>query len=354
MSKVDEYQEINNLLNEFIQSIHFYEKDEACTFYEHLKDIDTSQLDQATLDKLELYTFRYYTFIHDYSNALEIMNKLHTRYDSMDEEDQILFNTYEGIYKVSHEDIEIGIGIFQKIIDEYDDLPGIVKSDLYYHLCWGYVYLDDYKRSVVFGNKALDLYLGEFNLLRIIYTQMLLAISHLNLGFYNEAEDIYKHLIRNTKILRLNKLLPHIEYNQIAALVKAGNYSKAIKNTQNLLKTLDKDEELYIKTLLSLAEAKIMNRELSDIEELIELVKERSSRKQAFEKYELLSNYYERKLASEYDAYKYLIDKLAPYLLKNKEKKLLLDLTRMMGDYFIKQRNYELASNYYELNLSLN
>ncbi|MET3697100.1 hypothetical protein SAMN05877753_101322 [Bacillus oleivorans] len=354
MNKVEDLLEVNNLLNDFIEAIHFYDKDEATALYEKVRLIEREGLDKEVIDRLDLFLFRYFVFVHDYEKSEEIEKELQSRFESFSTENQIIFNTYYSVAKIVNININPALEMFHSILDDNPDLPDFLLSDIYYHLCWGYVYLDDYKRSVVYGNKALDLYLSEFNYFRIIYTQMLLAISHFNLGFYDEAEEIYKHLIRNSKLVNLHHLVPHIEYNHCVSLTKSGNYVKAIENTRSLLNILNKDEEIYIQTLLSLLEAKIMQRDLSEVEDLIELAKERSSKNKSFEKYTLLTIYYEKKLSSEYDAYRYLTNTLAPYLLENSEKKVLSDLTKMMGDYFIKQRNYELASNYYELNLSLN
>ncbi|WP_243297715.1 hypothetical protein [Bacillus litorisediminis] len=355
MNKVEDLQEVNNLLNEFIEAIHFYDKDEATALYEKVKLIERKGLDQEIIDRLDLFLYRYFIFIHDYEKSEEYGKELQSRFESLSTENQVVFNTYYAVDKIFKVDVDPAIEIFHSILNDYNDIPDFISSDIYYHLCWGYVYLDDYKRSIIYGNKALDLYLSEFNLLRIIYTQMLIFICHINLGFYDEAEELYKHLIRNTKFTHLFHLNAQIEYNHSLSLAKEGKYSIAIEKSRKLLDTLeDNNEVLYLMTLMSLVEAKIMNRELQDVKELIELGKQRSSKNETLKKFYLMSVYYEKKLSSENDAYTYLTDTLAPFLLNTNEKKLLLDLTKTMGDYFIKQRNYELASKYYELNLSLN
>ena len=354
MNQVDDLQEVNNLLNEFIEAIHFYDKNEATALYEKIRLIEREGLDQDLIDRLDLFLYRYFIFIHDFEKSEQIEKELQSRFENFSSDNQIFFNTFYSVAKIVHINVVPALDLFHSILDNNQDLSKIILSDIYYHLCWGYVYTDDYKRSIIYGNKALDLYIDEFNLIRIIYTQMLLEISHFNLGFYDEAEEIYKHLKRNAKILNLHHLVPHIEYNHCVSLTKSGKYARAIENTRSLLNILNQNEEIYIQTLLSLLEAKIMNRDLSDVESLIELAKEKSSQNKSFEKYTLLTIYYEKKLSSEYDALRYLTNTLAPYLLENSEKKVLLDLTKIMGDYFIKQRHYELASNYYEINLSLN
>ncbi|WP_243356743.1 hypothetical protein [Bacillus litorisediminis] len=359
MNKVEDLQEVNNLLNEFIEAIHFYDKDEAIALYEKVKLIEREGLDQEVIDRLDLFLYRYFIFIHDYEKSKEYGKELHSRFDSLSTENQVIFNTYDCVAKIVNVKIAPAIEKFHSILDDNNNnLPDFILSDIYYHLCWGYVYVDDYKRSIIYGNKALDLYISEFNLLRIIYTQMLLAICHINLGFYEESEEIYKHLIRNAKLLNMYHLIPHIEYNQCASLVKAGHYSRAIEQTRKVLEILekyDKDNDvLHLMTLISLVEAKLMNREKDEVKELLERVKKTSNKNAAYKKWYLIAIYYEKKLSSEYDALNYLKETLAPFLLDSNDKKALFDITKVMGDYFVKQRNYELASNYYELNLSLN
>lgn len=356
MNKVETKQDINNLLNEFIEAIHFYDKDEANALFAKVELIDRESIDPSVLDKLELYIFRYYLFVHDYCKAKELVDKLAERYQHFDIEDQYIYNCYKAIYEISNKNFESSIEVFYSLLegDSQYKLPTFIKSDIYYHLCWGYTHIDDYKRSVVYGNKALDLYLSEFNLLRIIYTQMLLLICHSNLGFYNEADELYKHLIRNTKIVNLYHLIPHIDYNHCVSLVNAGEYSEAINKAKILLKSIKSTEVLYIMTLITLVEAKLMNREKTEVQDLLNRVKEISMEKESLKKWYLISIYYEKKLSSEYDAFTYLTETLAPFLIGSNDKKALYDITKVMGDYFIKQRNYELASSYYELNLSLN
>ena len=235
----------------------------------------------------------------------------------------------EGDQKLSH------------VLREYSG-SGALDGDLYYHLALVKGRLEESSQAIIYGRKALAIYKDEFNYKRILYTLMSLAINYTRGKVYNEAIQIYEHLLRNVELLGQTHLLPEIYHNMGALYQKKGEYINAIIYFEKSVLITSKNSDHYLISVFNLGFIQYQMKMYEESRSNFLLLKKESKKVRIFY---LLAVYYLHLLDDNGEkALNFLEVYLIPYLSKIKElNETHRNFLIFLREYYLKEGNYEKA-----------
>ncbi|MBT2641361.1 helix-turn-helix domain-containing protein [Bacillus sp. ISL-41] len=336
--------QIKQLVAELNEKIDYFLNDEADDVMERLKEFEGIIPFSNNLHTYELAKYRYLIF-------KEMLNAAQKQYDLLNKQKNIFSQPQLALFSYLYAVWLLKKGIYKKA----DDLLGsigkdskieIASGELFYHRAIAKTTLEEPGYAIYYGKLALQEFMEEHNFKRILHAMMLLGINYTHSKIYEEAQDCFKHLIRNAELLKETKLLPEIYHNM-------GYLQKKLDNVEDALLFFEKSKSLqtnynahYLITTYSIGEIYLeLNNEIKAREafqEVYELSKKLESRK-----YRILSNYYLMNLESPEKSLAYTEAKVIPYLEESDGKsEELIGFYKMLSNHYQQIGRFDQAVKY--------
>ena len=289
----------------------------------------------------ELYKLRYYVFINENQLAEKQLNWLNNIKKNFSQHEKYLHLYLSGlVLLLEGKYIEADVRLSQ-ILGEYSEL-GAFEGDLYYHLALVKGRLEESSQAIIYGRKALEIYKDEFNFKRIFYTLMSLAINYTRGKIFQEAIEIYEHLLRNVDLLGQQHMLSEIYHNLGVLYQRKGEYINSITYFEKSIFEMYENTEHYLVCLYNLAYSQYqIGRYEESINNFMQL--KRKSKKNKFFLY--LANFYLHLLENDKEiAIVYLEVDFIPYVSKKGGYKETYDyFSNILSDYYLQKGKYEKA-----------
>ncbi|MDF2068227.1 helix-turn-helix transcriptional regulator [Bacillus sp. Cr_A10] len=245
-------QNIRHLLKEFLDYIQFYEKDKITEAFNQLENYVDIIVFTDYAYVYELYRLRYYVFIRDFNKAEEQSKWLQAQKQNFSQHEEYLFTYFKALFLVLRGRYEEGDELLTRLV-QTDNRINHLEGEFYYHLGLVKGHLHQHSQAIFYGKKSLESYYEEYNLKRILHVMMMLAINYSRAELYDEALEIYSHLLRNAEMFNQIELLPHI-YNNIGDLHDSmANHSIALAYFKKSVSLMSKDTDFYLLSLYNLA-----------------------------------------------------------------------------------------------------
>ncbi|MBM7706933.1 transcriptional regulator with XRE-family HTH domain [Chryseomicrobium aureum] len=335
--------EIKELLKQFTDQMYYVEREEAAKSYATLKNKEDLIPFTEHLYLYELYKTRYFIFMNDPDSTDKQLKWLHSHKQNFSQQERYLHSYISALAlllrgKVEEADIQFAQLIEQAVltpeyIGEINYSYSLIKSGL-----------NQYSPSIFYGKNALQQFKEDFNFVRIVNTQMLLAVNYSRAKMFNEAEEIYRHLIRNTRVLRMNHLLPQIYHNMGDLYHTEVKYDESVDYFNQAMRLLPEESELYMLCLYNkaiseyeagkLEESHMSFQKLNDIALASKITH-----------YHLFSNFYSLFIQEQTDqAMLYLENKVLPYTKKQPDlHESHYYFSQLLADYFKEKGQYDKA-----------
>ncbi|MEH7443917.1 tetratricopeptide repeat protein [Bacillus sp. JJ1122] len=337
---------IKQLVTELNEKIDYYLNDEADLVMEKLREFEGIIPFTSNLHTYELSKYRYLIFKERLPQAQKQYELLNKQKNIFSQPQMALFSYLYAVWLLKK-------GIYKKA-DELLDSIGkdskieISSGELFYHRAIAKTTLEEPGYAIYYGKLALQEFMEDHNFKRILHAMMLLGINYTHSRIYEEAQDCFKHLIRNAELLQATQLLPEIYHNMGYLQKKLKNFEEAIVFFEKSKSMQKKNSSHYLITLYSMGEIYI---ELNSIEkareafqEVLHLAKELESRK-----YRILANYYLMTLDSPEKSLAYSEDKVIPYLEESDGKsEELIGFYKMLSNHYQKIGRFDQAVKYIE------
>lgn len=340
--------EIKQLLKRFAEEMYYLDTELYTETYKELKGKEELIPFTDQLYLYELYKARSYLLLQQPEKAEKQLKWLNAHKQN--------FSQYESHL---HSYISaLALAIRGKVEDAEEQLSHLIENaimspemigEVNYNFSILKSSLNQYGPSIFYGKNALQQFKEDFNFKRIVLVQLLLAVNYSRAKMHNEAEEIYRHLIRNTKALHMEGYLPQIYHNMGDLYHVVDNYSEASKYFNQAMNLLPNSSELYMLCLYNRAITEMESNQneisKSSFEKLSKVAIQNNSKH-----YHLFSQFYILKLLNKNsDAMAYLENKILPYTLKNSDlKESHKYFSALLIEHFKENGQYDKVINYLE------
>ncbi|MFC0559454.1 helix-turn-helix domain-containing protein [Halalkalibacter alkalisediminis] len=341
----EKYQLLKTDLDEFVEAILYYDLESIHKYGKKLKEREELYAQTDLIHLYHIYMMRYYSFTKNLGKAKEhrkVLEKLQANLSPLEE---LLFS------------FNIGLLLFDenKMVEARDhfltlksmSISSFIIRDLFYQISLCFSVLNHPEKAVTYAKKALTYYKEENNFIRTVHTQMILGINYARLGLYNEGVDIYKILLRNTRLLRLDNLYHQIIYNYSLLLLRKNHFTEALHYLNEAITVFNKGSQHHILSLLAIIEILIkLKKDPSEIREHIKEVLQ-YSHSTNLKKYALLAQKFEYELTSHNEMYDFIENQLFPFLKKHHHIEEMMITALDLAKHHQTLGHIEKANDYY-------
>lgn len=334
--------EIKKLLDQLIDNIHYHQKPDAMETFKKLETSNEFIPFTPYLYLYELYIMRYLIFIGNLDGAGVQKKWLNKHKKNFSQYETYLFNYYSALFLIMRGQYIEADEALENLLHEDNTNNEILQGEYFYHLSLVKGNLELSGQAIFYGIKALQFFKNQFNFKRILHTLMLLGINYTHSKLYQEANDCYRHLLRNVDILEDSNFKPQIFHNIGYLMDRMGNSNESILYYQTCLELLPEDSAHYLINHYTLGE---LNFRLGNVKEAMRYFNKtlELSGNHSNQKYSILSQYYLLELMGFYDeAAIFLEENLIPFLESiGEHQDELQNFKNHLIKYYKEQRIYE-------------
>jgi HTH-type transcriptional regulator, quorum sensing regulator NprR len=337
---------IKQLVLELNEKIDYFLSEEAEKSMESLKEYEGIIPFTTHLHTYELTKFRYLIFKGKIAEA-------QIQYELLNKQKKIFSQPQMALFSYLYAVWLLKKGTYSKA-DQLLDTIGkdskieISSGELLYHRAIAKTLLEEPHYAIHFGKMALQEFMLEYNFKKILHVLMLLGINYTNSKIYAEAQETFKHLIRNAEILKEESMLPEIYHNMGYLQKKLNNFEEAILFLEKSRVLQPTNTINYLITLYTIGE---MHYELKNYEKAKDAFQQVSqlSRELDSRKYKILANYYLMAIDSPEKSLAYTETKVIPYLEESDGKsEELICFYKMLSNHYQNLGRFDQAVKYIE------
>lgn len=328
------------------------DKEDIIVTYKELQELmDTNISDYILL--FEIHKIRYYLLIGETSQAYNKMEELNEMSDDFDNIHKFYWFKYRGNYYSVKEDYSNALEMYNQAetLFKFTNLEEHEIADVYYLLAVTHSKLRNTLESIDFANKALEVYMKQYNFVRCAQCHNILGISYRRIRMYEKAIKNY-NLALHLGELNNNKAIIQLTNQNLGHLYSVkGDSEEAIKHYLEVLNDSEVSPSSRLTTLASSVSEYYQAGRYEEAKETIHIAFELM--KELKEETHRLSHYtihiYHHLLNEEWGKFEnVMVNELLPYLKKTKDYANIIIFSSLLADFFEKRQRYKDAAKYYK------
>lgn len=337
-------------LHHFITCSLHYDLEEMEEQYDRLKQEDDYIQSTDLINRYELYKFRYYLYIQD-QNRVDLQKDLleHMK-SSFTEPEAWMHQLFLSLYFTQINKKELAMEFVNSLDSGIKSIPQKFEGEFYYQKARLLIMHEQYELSAHYAELAVQYFRLNYNYIRLLHAQLLLAINYMRRNLLVQAAGIFEVLKRNTRLTSQKELYNQTLYNFAELLKTRNDHNQAFDLLIELHGILSKDTYFYKAVLVSLIETAV---EIgADAWDYVRELRNLSSGPED-EYFLLYLNYFEKRNFSQPDLLAYSEEKMFPFFRKHgyirESKKIALEL----AVHFQQAKQWEKAlyyQSYYDRN----
>lgn len=328
------------------------DKEDIIVTYKELQELmDTNISDYILL--FEIHKIRYYLLIGETSQAYNKMEELNEMSDDFDNIHKFYWFKYRGNYYSVKEDYSNALEMYNQAetLFKFTNLEEHEIADVYYLLAVTHSKLRNTLESIDFANKALEVYMKQYNFVRCAQCHNILGISYRRIRMYEKAIKNY-NLALHLGELNNNKAIIQLTNQNLGHLYSVkGDSEEAIKHYLEVLNDSEVSPSSRLTTLASSVSEYYQAGRYEEAKETIhvalELMNELKDETHTLCHYTI--HIYHYLLNEEWDKFEnVMVNELLPYLRKTKDYVNIIIFSSLLADFFEKRQRYKDAAKYYK------
>lgn len=329
------------------------DKEDIIATYKELQELmDTNISDYILL--FEIHKIRYYLLIGETSQAYNKMEELNEMSDDFDNIHKFYWFKYRGNYYSVKEDYSNALEMYNQAetLFKFTNLEEHEIADVYYLLAVTHSKLRNTLESIDFANKALEVYMKQYNFVRCAQCHNILGISYRRIRMYEKAIKNY-NLALHLGELNNNKAIIQLTNQNLGHLYSVkGDSEEAIKHYLEVLNDSEVSPSSRLTTLASSVSEYYQAGRYEEAKETIhvalELMNELKDETHTLCHYTI--HIYHYLLNEEWDKFEnVMVNELLPYLRKTKDYVNIIIFSSLLADFFEKRQRYKDAAKYYKV-----
>ncbi|WP_042225332.1 helix-turn-helix domain-containing protein [Oceanobacillus manasiensis] len=331
------------------------DKKEIIATYNEIQNLMDTNLTESLL-LFEIHKIRYYLILGDIDEALNKINDLNDISGTFDNLHLFYWNKFRGNYHSVIGDFSNAMHFYNLSEEKLNkvELEEQETADLQYTIGVTHSKLRNTLEAIDYSNKALEVYMKQYNFIRCAQCHIILGISYRRIRMYKKAIKNF-NLALHLGELNNNNEIKLLTHQNLGYLYSTKDDSKeAIRHFQEVIN--DENAQL-IDTLNSVGSLMREYYNIKDfgntrkfIDQGIDLIRRYSVKSPYRELYYYVINTYDYLLKEEHDKFENLVTKeFIPYLQKNKDYANLSVYSELLAKHFEKVSKYKNASKYYRV-----
>ncbi|MBV5121914.1 tetratricopeptide repeat protein [Bacillus halotolerans] len=207
---------IQKMLNEWYTAIGKRKMDDAAALKEKI-DQHLPKLKKNTKlwMRYQLFLARHQLLFENQDGLDPLFHELYEQEDKMDDELKYYLHFFSGLYEMVKTAPKHAVNGFKKAEQHLHAIQNAFEAaDFYYQTAGAYYLMKSPPLSIQYVEKALNIYLHQFGYVKkVISCKLLLAVNYIDQERYDEAEQLFKEIIRKTQQVNDDNLLCHAYYN---------------------------------------------------------------------------------------------------------------------------------------------
>ncbi|MGG5740241.1 MULTISPECIES: tetratricopeptide repeat protein [Bacillus cereus group] len=350
----DVEEDVKVKLDEWLNALVHLDKQQVERIYEELQGEMQHVLDFEIINYYKLLYTRYLMMKRDLPALEEELDRLKKVYKKYSPFQKMLY-TYSRalLYSVQYKYTQ-ALDYLLKTETMAKEL-GYYETGIYYNLALTYSQMEIDHMTLYFANVALEGFKSEYKFRNIINCQFLIAFSYTRKKQYNEAMEIYNHILREANSFADKDNIMSIALNNIGYLhYRQKDYLKAKEYYLECLKYKKEEDMNYIDAMYELSLQCI---QLGELEEAAEWIEKGVSAARKDDRYKgmlyLLLNlrykYFEKR-----DVYKkFLETEVVPFFKVEENIKDLKKVYLELAEYLEECLDFKESNRYYKLAINL-
>ncbi|MBM7554342.1 tetratricopeptide (TPR) repeat protein [Thalassobacillus pellis] len=297
-----------------------------------------------------IFEFRYAFTLNILSNPQETLIILHNMAETSNLEFKYYYHKILGIYHLSEHELDKALDELKLAKATIIDLP-IDDSELYYHIALVYSKLGNFAESIIYAQKALDMYQTTLNYTKVIECCMLIAINYNLLHVYEIAEEYFHKILHSANGYLTNVIKARVYHNLGYICINNNQYSEASDYLETALALKEQENINATNTLYLLALHSKSQDELAKAKEFSEMgyiMATKYDDKKYMYKHMMLLNQIEGTHTEE-AFIQLLTEEIIPYFDQVNETAERSDALKLLGAIHFDNKKYKLAAQYFKI-----
>ncbi|PGX50869.1 transcriptional regulator [Bacillus anthracis] len=350
----DVEEDVKGKLDEWLNALVHLDKPQVERIYEELQGEMKHVLDFEIINYYKLLYTRYLMMKRDLPAVEEELDKLKKVYKKYSPFQKMLYTYNKALlYSVQYKYTQ-ALEYLLKTEAMAKEL-GYYETGIYYNLALTYSQMEIDHMTLYFANVALEGFKSEYKFRNIINCKFLIAFSYTRKKQYNEAMEIYNHIIREATSFADKDNILSIALNNIGYLYyRQKNYTKAKEYYIECLKYKKEEDMNYIDAMYELSLQCIQLGEIEEAAKWIEkgIIAARKDDRYKGMLYLLLSLRY--KHFEERDVYKKFLEiEVVPFFKAEENIKDLKKIYLELAEYLEECSDFKESNRYYKLAINL-
>jgi tetratricopeptide (TPR) repeat protein len=322
--------------------------------YRELQEMFDTNLSDVLL-LFELHKIRYFLYVGDTDNASKQISRLHQVTSSFETRELYYWYKFRGNFHSELEENKTAIDNYIKAeeLSRKLDISEEELADLHYALSVTYSQLRQILEAIDYANKALDVYMKQYNFIRCAQCHIVLGVSYRRIKMYEKAIENYNLAKHLANLSGKRELIQLTNQNLGYLYATLGKNKEAIKYYREVAN----DEQVGIEdSLVAITELIKVYYEIDEwekanekLERAFELIKEHP-KNSLYEYYNYVLYTYHYAINDEPAKFvAHVKDKFIPFLIKREDHVNLAPFTTMLARYYESIHKYKDATKYYKL-----
>ncbi|MBP1970413.1 tetratricopeptide (TPR) repeat protein [Virgibacillus natechei] len=331
-----------------------HDKEQIITTYREVQGLMDTNLTNNLL-MFEIHKIRYYLVLGKFDNALDKINELKDVSNTFDNLHQFYWYKFRGNYSSLNGDFNEAMRLYKIAEDKISQIELEDKeiADLQYIIAVTHSKLRNTLESIDYAEKALDIYMKEYNFMRCAQSHIVLGISYRRIKMYEKAIKNY-NLARHLGELNNDKQVIQLTNLNLGYLYSAkGNKKDAIHYYLEVADDLDVEMNARLTAVTALIKDYYSINNFDETKQMIdkgfELI-DMDNSSEAYKSHYYVLNTFSFAINQEKSKFESIvIDEFIPYLKKHKDHANLVIYANMLGVHFEELNRYKESVKYYKL-----
>ncbi|MGG2016747.1 tetratricopeptide repeat protein [Bacillus sp. S10(2024)] len=342
--------EVKEKLEEWLQALVHLDKYKVEELYTELEAEMQQIVDFEIVNYYKLLYARYLIMKRNVPALKEELEKLKKVYKKLSPFQQLLYKYSQALcYCLQHKWQEglqflVQTELMAKEQDYYE-------TGIYYNLAVAYTHLEIPHMALHFANIAMEGFRNEYKFRNVINCQIIVGLSYIEKGQYDEALKIYESILREVEAFSEKDVLMAMVLSNIGTIhYKQKKYEEAKKYYTKSLQYQMQEDVNYVDTLYEMSLQCIHLEQLEEAKEWIEkgIISAKKDERCNTKLYLLLMLRY--KYFTEPSVYKVFLETEAVPFFKNAgSKKELKKVYIELAEYFENFSQFKESNHYYKL-----
>ncbi|MFC2949511.1 helix-turn-helix domain-containing protein [Virgibacillus sediminis] len=331
------------------------DKEKIIATYQEIQELMNSNLSENLL-MFEIHKIRYHLVLGEQDAALDKINELNEMADSFDHLQQYYWYKFRGNYNSTIGEFNQAIKLYKLAEEKVNkvDIEEAEIADLHYIMAVTHSKLRNTLEVIDFAEKALEIYMKEYNFRRCAQSHIVLGISYRRIKMYEKAIKNY-NLARHLGELNKDKSVIQLTNLNLGYLHSAiGNSREAIQYFMEVSEDEEVSRYQRLAAITSLIKEyyedsnshEEMEETITKAFEIAETVKDEMSYKLFY----YMIHTYNYATKGEYEKFRSLvIEEFIPYLKEQKDYANLVVYSNMLAAHFESIGKYKDSVKYYKL-----